>query len=275
MRELSEKKLPKAGDKISVEKFHVSKMNVRADEPFGNAEQDRLLIAQLRRGRIIGPFKARPEGNGYGVVVGRRRFLGKREAGAEELVVGADCIIEDMSDEEARESSLIENLSVLRKEMDPVTRAKRLNEIITYSPVGLRGVARRLGIPATTLSEWLKPLQLTPKMQKALTEDHIFFTDAVQLARLKLGKEKQNELAELAEKEGQKVFKSELTKISGKGLRRGIPPGKYIILRTTFDKRYKPDLELYENLTKLAEAKHQKIDEYAKWVLQEHVKTAS
>ena len=271
---LSEKKLPKTGDKIPADKFHVSKMNVRADEPFGEAEQDRLLIAQLRRGKIIGPFKARPEGKGFGVVVGRRRFLAKRETGAEHFVVGADCIIENMSDEEARESSLIENLSVLRKEMDPVARAKRLNEIISYSPVGLRGVAGRLGIPASTLSEWLKPLDLTPKMQKRLSDGDIFLTDAVQLSRLKLGKEKQNELAELAKKEGQKVFKAELTKLSGKGLSRGIPPGMYIILRITFDKRYKPDLELYEKLSKLAEGKHQKIDEYAKWVLQEHVKTA-
>jgi len=43
-------------------------------------EEDRALIDQLRRGRIIEPFKARPEG--YGVVVGRRPFLAKKDVGA-------------------------------------------------------------------------------------------------------------------------------------------------------------------------------------------------
>jgi ParB-like chromosome segregation protein Spo0J len=121
------------------------------------------LIAQLRRGRIIGPFKARPEGDSYGVFVGRRRFLAKKEGGAKYFVVGADCLIEDVSDEEAREASLIENLEILRKEMNPITRAKTLNEVISFSAAGLRGTARRLGISASTLSPRLKVLELSPR----------------------------------------------------------------------------------------------------------------
>jgi len=45
------------------------------------------------------------------------------------------------------------------------------------------------------------------------------------------------------------------------------------VLRTTFDKRYKPDVELYEKLNELAEAKNMKLDEYCKWILTEHVKS--
>ena len=112
--------LPKLGELLSVEKFHVSELTVRAGRPFGESGEDRVLIDQLRQGKIIGPFKARPERDGYGVVVGRRRFLATKEAGAEFFVVGSDCLIEEMTDEEAREASLIENLSILRKDMDPI-----------------------------------------------------------------------------------------------------------------------------------------------------------
>lgn len=49
------------GEHISVDKFHVSKMNVRAEEPFGESEEDKQLISNLTRGKIIGPFKARLE----------------------------------------------------------------------------------------------------------------------------------------------------------------------------------------------------------------------
>lgn len=274
MRELATAKLPKAGDRIPVDKFHVSKMNVRAEEPFGEAEEDKQLIANLRRGKIIGPFKARPEGDGYGVVVGRRRFLAKKESGAKEFVFGVDCLIEDMSDEEAREISLVENLESLRKSLNPITRAKRLNELIAFSPTGLRGTARRLGIPASTLSEWLKLLQLSPKMQEAVKEKKLGYTDALMVAREKFGEELQDELVQVLETEGKEEFKKELARVTAGRMKRGIPKGVYIILRTTFDKRYKPDVETYEKLTRLAEAKKMDVDTYAKWVLSEHVKTA-
>lgn len=269
---MAKKELPKAGARIPVEKFHVSEMNVRSDAPFGQSEEDKLLISQLTRGKIIGPFKARPEGDGYGVYVGRRRFLAKKQVGTEEFVVGRDCLIEDVNGEEAREASLIENVELLRKEMDPITRAKALNELIAQSPTGLRGTAGRLGLSPSTLSEWLKVLELSPEMQEAVREGHLFYTDALKVARMKLGKELQSELADVAEEEGVEAFKKELARIPTGKRKRGIPKGTYIILRTTFDKRYKPDMELYKKLEELAEAKEMKIDEYSKEVLKEHVK---
>ncbi len=268
-----EKELVEVGGRIPVEEFHVSLLNVRAGEPFGEAEEDQRLIAQLRQGRIIGPFKARPEGEGYGVFVGRRRFLAKKEGGAKYFVVGADCLIEDVSDEDAREASLIENLDVLRKEMNPITRAKTLNEVISFSAAGLRGTARRLGISASTLSEWLKVLELSPRMQEALAKGLLFYTDALMVARMKLGTDLQDSLAEVLETEGPDAFKEQLARFSKGKMKRGTPKGVYIVLRTTFDKRYKPDIELYEKLTELAKAKNMKLDEYGKWVLIEHVKS--
>jgi hypothetical protein len=64
-----------------------------------------------------------------------------------------------------------------------------------------------------------------------------------------------------------------LARISKKGIKRGAPRGVYIVLRTTFDKRYKPDVELYKKLNELAITKNMKIDEYCKWILREHVKS--
>jgi len=227
----------------------------------------------LRRGKIIGPFKARPEGDGYGVFVGRRRFLAKKEGGAKYFVGGRDFLVEDISDEDAREASLIENLEILRKEMNPITRAKVLNEIISFSAAGLRGTARRLGISASTLSEWLKVLELSPRMQEALAKGLLFYTDALMIARMKLGTDLQDKLAEVLETEGPDAFKKELMRVSKGKMKRGVPKGVYVVLRTSFDKRYKPDVELYEKLNELAEANNMKLDEYCKWVLTEHVKS--
>lgn len=267
--------LPKAGDRIPTAKFHVSELNVRASEPFGDGEEDQQLISNLRRGRIIGPFKARPEGDGYGVVVGRRRFLAKKHLGTDYFVVGVDCLIEDLTEEEAREASLVENLEVLRKNMDPMTRAHKLATIVDESGLGVRGAAIRLGLKASTLSEWLKPLELSPKLQEATAKGKLFFTDGLHLAKMRLGTERQDELAEVLETDGYDAFKAEVARLEEGKLKRGIPKGKYTIIRATFDHRYPPDMELLEKLNKLADGAKKKIDEYTKWVLLEHVKAST
>lgn len=270
---MSKRALPKTGDLIPVEQLHVSKANVRADLPFGDSEEDKILIHQLSLGKkIVGPFKARPEGKSYGVFVGRRRFLAKKALGVTEFRVGDDVIVEDIEEEEARRQSLIENLDILRKEMDPMTRAHELAKLVDADPVGLRATAGKLGIPPTTLSEWLKVLDLAPKMQQVVSKGLLKFSDGVRVARMELGEETQEELATTLETEGKEAFEKEIERRSEHRLKRGLPKGKYEILRITFDRVYQPDLILYEKLEKLAEAKHQKVDEYAKTILEEHVK---
>jgi len=268
---MAKKTLPKTGEKIPAKSFHVSKTNMRADEPFGDSAEDKMLVSNLRRGRIVGPFKARPEGKGFGVYVGRRRFLGKKQAGAKEFIVGDDCLIEDVTDEEAREASLIENLEVLRKETDPIARAKGLNEIVSRSPVGLRGVARKWGIPPSLLSEYMKVLELSPRMQKALGDGHVFFTDALQIAKLKIAPNVQEDLAKVAETEGQEAFKRDLFRAAEGRLKRGIPKGVYDILRLTYNKSVPSERSFLENLNKLAQTKKMETDDCAKWALAEKV----
>lgn len=262
------------GAQVLADRFHVSKLNVREAKPFGESEADTALIDQLRRGKIIGPFKARPEQNGYGVYVGRRRFLAKKAVGVKFFIVGQDCIIENISDDDAREASLIENLQVLREEMDPITRARSVADIIDLNMAGLRAVSRKLGIPPSTLSEWTKVLALTPSLQEALSKGELQYTDALILARMDLAELKQEELAEILETQGIDAFQRQVQKLIKGKSRRGAPKGKYVVLRTTFDKISKSDMQMYEELNDLAEAKNMKIDEYCKWVLAEHVKTA-
>lgn len=258
------KKMPETGDHIPVEKLHISQMNVRAHAPFGDAEEDKQLIAQLRQGRIIGPFKARPEGDGYGVVVGRRRFLAKKKLGTKYFVVASDCLIEEMSDEEAREASLIENLQILRKEMNPITRANKLAEIIAFSPLGLRGTARKLGIPASTLSEWLKILELSPKMQEVVAKGLLYYTDALKAARMNLGEALQSELAEIAETRGLEACQKRLMEITVGRTKRGIPRGVYKIDRLIWDKRNRKEMGHYEILMKAAKNRGMKVPQYIK-----------
>lgn len=269
--ELPKIELPKIGDKIPVEKFFVSKCNVRADEEFGDTNPDELLTAHFSHSDIVQPFTARPEGDGFGVFIGRRRFLGKKRSGAKFFVVGKDCLIKEMSDEEALDSSLRENLQVFQEDLNPISRAIALSKILSRKTTGLRGLARTWKIQASTLSEWLKVLELSPKMQDALAKGLLLYSDARQILRMGLGNELQDKLAEILETDGLEAFKNELARIPTGKMKRGIPKDVYFILRTTFDRRYKPDLELWEKIQKRAKQKNMKEDQYIKWFLRENL----
>lgn len=265
------KELPKAGERIPVEKLHISALNVRANEPFGDDEEDLQLIANLRQGEVVQPFKARPEDDGYGVIVGRRRFLAKKRLGIKSFVIGVDCLIKKMSDEEAREASLIENLETFRKTMNPIARANQLGDILAFSTSGLRGTARRLGIPASTLSEWLKILELTQKMQGAVARGLLCYSDALMIARMKLGEALQDKLAEVLESKGLKAFQKELARAQIGKMKRGIPKNVYKIDRVMWDKRNKIEMGHYEILTKAAEKRGKKVPEYIKDFVIKHI----
>src|SRR5271157_794102 len=201
--------LPQYGARVPSERFHVSKLNVRYGEPFGETETDKSLIENLRRGNIVEPFLARPEGNGFGVYVGRRRFLSKQAIGTKAYVVGQDWLVRNITDEEAREESLIDNLDALREEMNPLLRAKSVNALIRHNMIGERAVARRLGVSPSSISEWLKVLELHKPLQDALGKGQMYYNDALTVAKMKIGEVKEEELAEVLKKQGRDAFMNE------------------------------------------------------------------
>lgn len=263
------------GKTVSVDKIHVSKLNVRVEDSFGESDEDHALIENLRKGTIVHPFKARPEGDGYGVYVGRRRFLAKKAIGTKLFIVGKDIMIDQVDDDQARKESGVENLSLFRKEMDPWTRARSLQQIIDVSMVSLRTLGKELGVPHNTLSEYVSILQLHGDWERLIREGKLDFFNALKLVRLKLGELQEEELAKVLDVEGLDAYYAALAKITGgKVERRGVPRGKYVVIRTTLEKRSKDDMKLFEGLEKLAKARNQQVNEYAKDVLREHVKKA-
>jgi ParB-like chromosome segregation protein Spo0J len=274
---MAEKELPKVGDRISVEKFHVSEMNMRYGETFGEDEEDQILIANVRARRkeketVTEPFSARPEGAGYGVYKGSRRFQAMRVAGFTHFVVGKHCLIRDVTNQEAADASWIENLSFLRKSTDPITRAKKLSERLAFSPLTLRQIALRDGVAVSTYSEWLKVLELSEEMQQVLKEQLIPFSDGLTLAKLKLGEDKQNELANLLKSEGLQAFKLELARIPTGKFKRGIPSGVWRVDRILWDKRNRREMQHYAVVEKAAKKRgFEKIPDYEKDFIIRHI----
>lgn len=252
---------------IPVEKIVVSPLNVRADEEFGSAEEDEMLRKNVKRSGIVQLITVRPEGEKYEVILGRRRFLAIKDK-----VKEITCVVRDeWDDEEALKASLIENMRNFQKPLDPISRAKALNRLVSLSPTGMTGVARDLGIPKSTLSEYLKVLELSPKMKEQVAAGAVPFRDAVEIARLKLGQELQDSLAEVVATEGMDSLKKEVERIKG-GRKRGAPPG-LLVVRVVFDPRSRREQAEYEELVKLSQSKNMDVSDYCKFIIAEHLKT--
>jgi len=262
--------LPKIGDAIPVEKLFVSKMNARFEDSFGKTMEDTVLTEHLGKQGIVQPFIVRPEGKGFGVVIGRRRFLAKKKSGAKKFIVGTDCLVKEMSDEEALDASMQENLDIFRQELNPLARAKMLKKIVETKDASMRELARLWRVPISNLSEWMKPLELSQPMQALIEKGELAYTDALKLARLNLNAEEQSKLATTFKKEGSDAFQSELERIQQKQEKRGAPKGKYVVFRLTFNSTVPEETEAQRRLEVLANSAHKPFDEYCKMILIEH-----
>ena len=249
-------------ENIPIEKIRVSTLNVRAGEEFGD-EEDRELVRNLESQGLLQPIVVRPVGDEYEVVIGRRRFLSLKQSGARE----ATCIVREMGDEEAMDASLSEN--IMRRPVDPVTLGKWLKKRLEMTGESLRSYARKIGKPASTLSEWLRMNDLSEGMQRAVSKGLVAFTDALKVARLNIPYEEQERLALKAIEEGAEEFKRELERIRKGYEKRGAPKG-LLVVRVSFG----TESPIYEALKRLAEEKGMELGEYVKQVLEEHVKSA-
>jgi ParB/RepB/Spo0J family partition protein len=105
------------------------------------------LTASIRaRGRIIQPLVVRPFGAGrHEIVCGERRWRAAKAAGLSE----APCVVRELSDDEAFEESLAENLD--REDMAPGDEVRAVARLASIH--GVQDAARRLGKPHTWVSK--------------------------------------------------------------------------------------------------------------------------
>ena len=84
------------------------------------------LAASIAEHGLLQPIAVRPHGVGrYLIVAGERRWRASRMAGLTEVPV----IVKDVTDEQAMELALVENLQ--REDLDPVEEAAGIRELMT------------------------------------------------------------------------------------------------------------------------------------------------
>lgn len=135
------------------------------NQPRKTFEEDSLaeLAASVAEHGLLQPIVVRPriEG-GYTIVAGERRWRACRMAGLTDVPV----IVKDVTDEQAMELALVENLQ--REDLDPVEEACGIRELMERCSLTQEQAAQRLGKSRSALANSLRLLNLPPKALELL-----------------------------------------------------------------------------------------------------------
>ena len=129
-------------------------------QPRKTFNQDSLaeLAASIGEHGLLQPIAVRPQPmGGYRIVAGERRWRACRMAGLTEVPV----VIRDVSDQEAMELALVENLQ--REDLDPVEEACGIRELMDRCGLTQEQAAQRLGKSRSALANSLRLLGLPPQ----------------------------------------------------------------------------------------------------------------
>ncbi len=129
------------------------------------------LVASIRRHGILQPVVARPANGGYQIVAGERRFRAAQAAGLNSV----PAIVREVSDREALEVALIENLR--REDLSPMDRARAYHRLATEFGLTQEEMADAIGGSRPSIANTMRLLDLPEEVQQAidqgrLTEGH-------------------------------------------------------------------------------------------------------
>ena len=146
------------------------------------------LADSIRATGLIQPVLLRRAGARYQLVAGERRWRAARLAGVQKL----PAIVRELSDKEALELSLTENL--LRQDLNAIEVAHAYTSLQEQFKLSHEEIADRLGVKRATVTNTLRLLRLAPTIQEMISRSDI----SAGHARALLGLESATAQAQLA-----------------------------------------------------------------------------
>lgn len=148
--------LPKTG--AGVVRLPLASIRPNPRQPRKRFAEESLkeLADSIREKGLLQPLLVRPQGDGYELVAGERRYRAALMAGLQEV----PAVVKDLTDREALELALVENLQ--REDLSPVEEARGYQALLEMG-LTQEEVARRVGKARSTVANALRLLQLPPR----------------------------------------------------------------------------------------------------------------
>lgn len=147
----------------------ISQIEPNKNQPREKFDEDALqeLADSIKKYGIIQPITVIKKNDYYQIVAGERRYRAARIAGLKEIPVN----IKEYSDSEIAEIALIENLQ--REDLNPIEEARAYQKLIDEFNLKQDEVAEKVSKSRSTITNSLRLLKLTTKVQDMLIEDMI------------------------------------------------------------------------------------------------------
>ena len=168
---------------MEFEYIPLADINIDKNQPRENFDQDRLreLSDSIKEVGQLQPIIVKKNKEKYVLISGERRYRAIKDNGQKDKIA-ALIFSEDIGSDTLRQIQLVENLQ--RQDLNAIERAKSIQEFIDCNDLTKKDASKKLGVPRTTLTEWLTILEVDKKYQKEVVkEDSPLSLSHISLAR--------------------------------------------------------------------------------------------
>lgn len=173
-------------EQIELKMLRASQFAVRDKFQKTANEDDMLLSNSIKEHGLLQPILVRPLAHGFEIVAGHRRFQACRSLRWRFI----PCKIRDMSDKQAYEIQLTENMQ--RKSMDPVEEAEAFRRyVIDLGWGGVTELAKKIGKSEEFVSHRLQLLKLPDDIKEKIISTRLKVSQAMELTTIPPDKQSQ------------------------------------------------------------------------------------
>ena len=147
----------------------INEVEPNREQPRKNFEEDALLelADSIKQFGVLQPLIVQKKKDYYEIIAGERRWRAAKLAGVKEIPV----IIKEYTDQEIVEISLIENIQ--RENLNPIEEAMAFKKLLTEFHLKQDEVAERVSKSRTAVTNSMRLLKLSDKVQQMIVDDMI------------------------------------------------------------------------------------------------------
>lgn len=158
-----------ASDQDMIKKVSLSQITPNPFQPRKEFEEEALLELSnsIKEHGVLQPILLRKFGTGYQIIAGERRFRAAKIAGLMEI----PAVVKELDDKLMSQVALIENLQ--REDLNPIEEALAYQSLIDQFEMTQEAVANSVGKSRVAVTNMLRLLKLSKKVQEFVSRGTI------------------------------------------------------------------------------------------------------
>ena len=147
----------------------INKVEPNREQPRKAFEEDALyeLSDSIKQFGVLQPLLVQKKKDYYEIIAGERRWRAAKMAGIKEIPV----IVKEYTEQEVLEIALIENIQ--RENLNPIEEAMAFKQLLTVYNLKQDEVAERVSKSRTAVTNSMRLLKLSEKVQQMVIDDMI------------------------------------------------------------------------------------------------------